>query len=218
MLGLKLPQSHVLVITEVPDYLLLDLLHRSCAIFCKFLAAVFSSIAKQHWPQSEGAWQRATAKERTDPILKQNSLVILDLTSLGSESQQWANCLLFPSLMNNDWFVWIACKTLLDSRTRTTLSLIVIWANVGPRILIVCNFLILLLIAILLLDSFGHRGHRVQHDVLLVWTGLWHGEFFFRWPFVAECCIAGSNTDVGLPMYRVKCTNLMSEPSKPPVT
>ena len=31
--------------------------------------------------------------------------------------------LLFPSLMNNVWFVWTACKTFLDSRTRTRLSL-----------------------------------------------------------------------------------------------
>ena len=144
--------------------------------------------------------------------------VLRNLISVKHSVKNPKTCLLFPSLMNNDWFVWIACKTLLDSRTQ-------IWANVGPRIHIVCN-LNFFLIAFLLLDSFGHR---VQHcftkqcwmvfcDVVLVWTGLWHGEFFFRWPFVAECCIAGSDTDVGLPMYRVKCTNLMSELSKPPVT
>ena len=31
--------------------------------------------------------------------------------------------LLFPSLMNNVWFVWTACTTLLGSRTRTRLGL-----------------------------------------------------------------------------------------------
>ena len=33
-----------------------------------------------------------------------------------------------PSVMNNVGFVWTACRTLLDSRTCTRLSLILIWA------------------------------------------------------------------------------------------
>ena len=41
--------------------------------------------------------------------------------------------LLFPSLMNNIWFVSTACKTLLDSRTRTRLRLILIWAISVPE-------------------------------------------------------------------------------------
>ena len=59
--------------------------------------------------------------------------VLRNLISVKHSVKNPKTCLLFPSLMNNDWFVWIACKTLLDSRTQ-------IWANVGPRILIVCNF------------------------------------------------------------------------------
>ena len=64
----------------------------------------------------------------------------------------------------------------MDSRTRTTLSLILIWANVGPRILIVCNFLNffkLLFVVGLVWPSRPTLFEKTMLDgVLLVWTGL----------------------------------------------
>ena len=78
---------------------------------------------------------------------------------------------LFQCLMNNVWFVWTACKTLLDSRTHTRPSLILIWAYSVPESLstMFCN------ICFTLLDLFGHPVEHhptLFYDVLLVWTGL----------------------------------------------
>ena len=66
--------------------------------------------------------------------------------------------LLFPSLMNNVWFVWTACKTLLASRTRARLRLILIWANSVPESL---SFTMFYKTCFTLLDS--RFGHPVEH-------------------------------------------------------
>ena len=72
-------------------------------------------------------------------------------------------------------------KTLLDSRTRTRLSLILIWANSVPESLSSTMFY---KTCFTLLDSFGHLVkysptlfHKTMLDgVLLVWTGPQHVE------------------------------------------
>ena len=67
--------------------------------------------------------------------------VLWSLISVKHSVKYRRTFLLFPSLMNNVWFVWAACKTLFDSCTCTSLSLIIIWLNFSSRILIVYNVL-----------------------------------------------------------------------------
>ena len=76
--------------------------------------------------------------------------------------------LLFPTLMNNVGFAWTACKTLLDSRSRTRPSLILIWAYSVPESL---SFTMFYKTCFTLLDSFGHPVKQcwmMFYDVLLV--------------------------------------------------
>ena len=78
--------------------------------------------------------------------------VLRSLISLKHSVKHRKTFLLFPSLMNNVWFVWTACKTLLDSRTRTRPSLILTWGISVPESL---SSTIFYKTCFTLLDSFG---------------------------------------------------------------
>ena len=90
--------------------------------------------------------------------------------------------LLFPSLMNNVWFIRTACKTLLDWRMRTRLSLILIWVNFSPRILVIYKLFYKTCFTVL--DSFGHP---VKHCPTLFFKTMLDDVLLFGWAFTHNC-------------------------------
>ena len=98
--------------------------------------------------------------------------VLRSLISLKHSVKHRQTFLLFPNLMNNVWYVWTACKTLLDSRTRTRPSLILIWGISVPESLSSTMFY---KTCFTLLDSFGQ-------PVKQCWMELQQSEvLFFVW-------------------------------------